>query len=170
MTVWLLRVGPFPPATRPMPRVSSPNSALWMYPRLASRPTPAWLIPKIPWSRQVDETFGLNIMPRDTAQFGRTCAKTSPEQPYSERTTIVSGDAVETRTRTSCPGVPTRRLNELHGPSFPSLDGVVSQESQAKEVESYIQVLTRRNYKRARNCVTMCCRSSSYSTTVSNCQ
>lgn len=60
-------------------------------------------------------------MPLETAQSGGTSWKTSLEQPYSDSGTIVSGDAVDTKTLTSCSGVPTLMLKVLHGPSFPSL-------------------------------------------------
>lgn len=49
-------------------------------------------------------------------------ANTDVEQAYSDKATIDSGEAVETRTLMYCSGVPTRISKVLHGPSLPSLD------------------------------------------------
>ena len=69
----------------------------------------------------VEDSFASNRLPRETAQSFGTSSKTDVEQPTSENTTIDCGEAVDTRTLTSCSGVPTRRKKVLHGPSLPSL-------------------------------------------------
>lgn len=40
-----------------------------------------------------------------------------------------SGEAVDTSTLTSCSGVPTRRKKVLHGPSFPSLNTMLADDT-----------------------------------------
>lgn len=115
--VWLSRLGP----VRPIARLSNPYSALWLYPRFASRPTPFWLIPYVPRSCQVDDVFESNKLPLETAQLEGTVVNTEVEQAYSDKGTSETGEAVETSTLTSCSDEPTRRSKVLHGPSFPSL-------------------------------------------------
>lgn len=134
---------PLDPSTRPSPRVSSPNFAGWTNPRFASRPTPPPLMPYTPNSFQVDDLLGVNMLPLDTAQSEGIFSKTSLEQPYSDRTTKVSGAAVETSTRASCPGLPTRTLKLLQGPSFPSLHVAVIKRAMVMLMGDDSQVLGR---------------------------
>ena len=70
----------------------------------------------------MDDLLRLNKSPLETAQFAGTVVKAAVEQPKSDKTTIDSGEAVDTSTLTACSGVPTRRKKELHGPSLPSLN------------------------------------------------
>jgi len=72
---------------------------------------------------QLEESLELNRLPLEEAQSDGASANTVSEQPYSDNTTIDSGDAVDTNTRTYCSGVPTRRKKVLQGPSLPSLRG-----------------------------------------------
>lgn len=115
--VWLSRLGPL----NARPKLSVANSDLWEYPRFASRPTPLSLILKIPNEFQLDESLELNRLPLEEAQSDGASGKTESEQPYSDNTTIDSGEAVDTSTRTYCSGVPARMKKLLQGPSMPSL-------------------------------------------------
>jgi len=144
--VWFSRAGPL----SPMPTCSSPNWALASYPRLASRPTPFWLMPYVPTSFQLEDLFRSNKLPRETAQSGGTVAKTDGEQPNSDTGTRDSGEAVDTSTRMYCSGVPTLRSNVLHGPSLPSLRSAVSLQhgSVALDSGTRLQVFTRWDHKR----------------------
>lgn len=72
---------------------------------------------------QLEESLELNRLPLEEAQSDGASANTVSEQPYSDNTTIDSGEAVDTNTRTYCSGVPTRRKKLLQGPSLPSLRG-----------------------------------------------
>lgn len=103
---------------------SSPNCALWLYPKFASSPTPCWLMPYVPASCQLELLLSWKRLPLETAQSGGIVSNTALEQPESENATIASGDAVETRTLRYCSGVPTRMSKLLHGPSLPSLGAV----------------------------------------------
>lgn len=125
-TVWLFNVGPFcPPPTNPNPSVSSPYLAFCAYPRFASSPTPSPLIPYSPWLFQLVDEFGANKPPRELAQFAGSGFAACVVQP-SGNTTKVSGEFVETSTRTSCAGEPTLNANEDHCPSSPSPTANVS--------------------------------------------
>lgn len=68
----------------------------------------------------------MNKTPLEIAQFVGTFSNTDVEQPYSDSTTIDSGDAVDIKTLTSCSGVPTRMKKLLQGPSLPSLDAILA--------------------------------------------
>lgn len=116
-TVWLSRRGP----VRPIPTRSNPHCALTSYPKFAWKPRPSSLMPYWPTSSQLEDLFKLNNEPLDLAQLEGTLSKTSSEQPRSDSTTMVCGEAVETSTLTCCSGCPTRMSKVLHGPSLPSL-------------------------------------------------
>jgi hypothetical protein len=58
------------------------------------------LIPKYPWSSHVDEVLLSKRPPRELAQSAGTGSIATDVHPWGN-TTIVSGAAVETRTRTS---------------------------------------------------------------------
>lgn len=104
---------------------------------------------KMPSSSQLEDLFESKRSPLEDAQFDGALAKTESEQPYSDSTTIDSGDAVDTKTLTYCSGVPTRRKKLLHGPSLPSLYiRSVNYLSHHIALGEGLQVLTGRNHDR----------------------
>lgn len=70
----------------------------------------------MPILSNVELALSLKIPPRDCAQLDWLAAASHP----CGRTTQVWYALNDTKVRTNCCGVPTRRVKELHAPSIPS--------------------------------------------------
>ena len=92
--------------------VSNPHSALTLNPRFSS----TWAL-NFPMFSQVPELLDLKGWPRSCKQLSRL----QPLHPKPSAITQVEVADVEAKTRRVCAGVPTRRANEDHFPSLPSL-------------------------------------------------